>query len=157
MVVPKVFTDQIFGERAPEIRQQFASGADIDFFQHMPFILIKRGNRTRSMVDQYFSRHFFKPKLILETENTITTLAMAEAGLGITICPELFLKTIHVTSSRSASDPLDFFPLTDPSTICKLVIGYRRDRYLSHFGDRFIQLTQDALSRADKPAFFLQS
>ena len=148
--VPKSFTDEIFGERAGEIREQFSSGADIDSFQHMPFILIKRGNRTRSTVDQYFSHHFFKPKLILETENTITTLAMAEAGIGITICPELFLKTIHVTSSRSASDPLDFFPLTDPSTICKLVVGYRRDRYLSHFGERFIQLAQNVLGTAEE-------
>ena len=75
---------------------------------------------------------------------------MAEAGIGITICPELFLKTIHVTSSRSASDPLDFFPLTDPSTICKLVVGYRRDRYLSHFGERFIQLAQNVLGTAEE-------
>ena len=140
LVVPKIFTDQTFGERA-----QYAAGADIDAFQHMPFILIKRGNRTRSIVDQYFSRHFFKPKLILETENTITTLAMAEAGVGITICPELFLKTIHVTASQSSTDKLDLFPLTDPSTISRLVVGYRRDRYLSHFGERFIELTQQAL------------
>ena len=145
LVVPKIFTDQIFGERADEIRAQYAAGADIDAFQHMPFILIKRGNRTRSIVDQYFSRHFFKPKLILETENTITTLAMAEAGVGITICPELFLKTIHVTASQSSTDKLDLFPLTDPSTISRLVVGYRRDRYLSHFGERFIELTQQAL------------
>ena len=147
LVVPRSFTDQIFGDQAEEMRQQFASGADIDAFQHMPFILIKRGNRTRSIVDQYFSRHFFKPKLILETENTITTLAMAEAGVGITICPELFVKTIHVTAARSSTDKLDFFPLTDPSTISRLVVGYRRDRYLSHFGERFIELTQQALKQ----------
>ena len=148
LVVPKVFTQQLFGDRAQEVREQYASGADIDAFQHLPFILIKRGNRTRSTVDQYFSRHFFKPKLILETENTITTLAMAEAGVGITICPELFLRTIHVTSSQASTDQLDIFPLTDPTTICKMVVGYRRDRYLSHFGERFIRLTQDALSGA---------
>ena len=92
------------------MRAQFASGADIDVFQHQPFILIKRGNRTRNTVDQYFSRHFFKPKLILETENTITTLAMAEAGIGITICPELFLKTIHVTANQASTEKLDLFP-----------------------------------------------
>lgn len=145
LVVPRSFTDQIFGDRADEMRRQYASGADIDAFQHMPFILIKRGNRTRSIVDQFFSRHFFKPKLILETENTITTLAMAEAGVGITICPELFVKTIHVTAARSSTDKLDFFPLNDPSTISRLVVGYRRDRYLSHFGERFIELMQQAL------------
>lgn len=147
LVVPRSFTDQIFGDRADEMRRQYASGADIDAFQHMPFILIKRGNRTRSIVDQFFSRHFFKPKLILETENTITTLAMAEAGVGITICPELFVKTIHVTAARSSTDKLDFFPLNDPSTISRLVVGYRRDRYLSHFGERFIELTQQALQQ----------
>ena len=147
LVVPRSFTDQIFGERAEEMRRQFSAGADIDAFQHMPFILIKRGNRTRSIVDQYFSRHFFKPKLILETENTITTLAMAQAGVGITICPELFVKTIHVTAARSSTDTLDFFPLTDPSTLSRLVVGYRRDRYLSHFGERFIELTQQALQQ----------
>lgn len=151
LVVPKIFTDQLFGDRAQAVREQFASGADIDCFQHMPFILIKRGNRTRSTVDQYFSRHFFNPKLILETENTITTLAMAEAGVGITICPELFLRTIHVTAAQASTDQLDFFPLTDPSTICKLVVGYRRDRYLSHFGERFIQLTQNALGVPQTP------
>ena len=53
LVVPKIFTDQLFGDRAEEVRAQFASGADIDVFQHQPFILIKRGNRTRNTVDQY--------------------------------------------------------------------------------------------------------
>ena len=144
MVVPKTFTDQIFGDRADEIREQFASGADIDSFQHMPFILIKRGNRTRSTVDQYFSRHFFKPKLILETENTVTTLAMAQAGVGITICPELFLRAIPAAPADNKG--VDLFPLSDPSTFSRLVAGYRGDRYLSHFGERFIDLAQESLT-----------
>ena len=114
MVVPRNFTDQHFGERAEAVRSQFAQGADIDEFQQMPFVLIKRGNRTRSIVDQYFSRYYFKPKLILETENTVTTLAMASAGVGITICPELFLRAIPTASA--ATKGVDLFPLTDPST-----------------------------------------
>ena len=94
MVVPKTFTQHLFGEQAEDIRRQYAQGADIRTFEHLPFVLIKRGNRTRSIVDQYFSRYYFKPQLILETENTVTTLAMALAGVGITICPELFLRAI---------------------------------------------------------------
>ena len=67
MVVPKSFIDRLFGAQADVIREQFSNGADIGAFQSMPFVLIKRGNRTRSIVDQYFSRYYFKPKLILET------------------------------------------------------------------------------------------
>ena len=142
MVVPKAFTNQLFGAQADVVREQFSNGADIGAFQSMPFVLIKRGNRTRSIVDQYFSRYYFKPKLILETENTVTTLAMAQAGVGITICPELFLRAIPAASASSAG--VDFFPLTDPSTFSRLIAGYRLDRPLSHFGERFIAIAQQA-------------
>ncbi len=127
------------------MRKQFADGADIDSFQHMPFILIKRGNRTRNTVDQYFSRHFFKPKLILETENTVTALAMAEAGgghhhLSGAVCqdhPRHRRPLLH----RQAG----LLPSHRPLYHQPSGVGYRRDRYLSHFGERFIQLTQQAL------------
>ena len=143
MVVPKRFTDELFGQQADEVREKFAQGADIAEFQELPFVLIKRGNRTRNIVDQYFSRYFFTPKLILETENTVTTLAMAQAGVGVTICPELFLRALPAPSATSQG--VDLFPLTDPSTFSKLVVGYRKDRYLSHFGERFIQIAQETL------------
>ena len=143
MVVPKSFTEQRFGIHADEMRLQFSQGADISAFQQMPFVLIKRGNRTRNIVDQYFSRYYFKPQLILETENTVTTLAMAQAGMGITICPELFLRAIPTAAPDS--EGVDLYPLTDPSTFSKLVAGYRRDRYLSHFGERFIAMAQGAM------------
>lgn len=146
MVVPRRITDSVFGERAPEIRKQYLeNGADITAFQQMPFVLLKKGNRVRSIVDQYLSRSFFKPKIALETENTVTTLAMAKANMGIVICPELFLRAIHVPAAQVSTDELDLFPLTDPSTMSRLVVGYRRDRYISHFAERFIQITQDVL------------
>ena len=148
MVVPKTFTDRLFGDRAEAVRAEYARGADISAFQKMPFVLIKRGNRTRSIVEQYFSRYYFKPKLILETENTVTTLAMAQAGVGITICPELFLRAMPAAPAKSVG--VDFFPLTDPSTFGRLVAGYRQDRYLPHFGERFIALLQQAMTGDQK-------
>ena len=144
-LVPKDFTDQIFGAEAEQVRQKFLLGADISAFQQSPFILIKRGNRTRSIVDQYFSRYTFKPKLVLETENTVTTLAMAQAGMGITICPELFLRAQPTSSSGGG---IDVFPLSDPSTSGKLVAGYRQDRYLPHYAERFVEITREALENA---------
>ena len=145
MVVPRTFTGHLFGEQAEEVRKQFAQGADIRAFEAMPFVLIKRGNRTRSIVDQYFRRYYFKPQLILETENTVTTLAMALAGVGVTICPELFLRALPTPTPGSAG--VDLFPLTDPSTYGRLVAGYREGRCLPNFGQRFVELTQDMLRK----------
>ncbi len=145
MVAPRTFTDHLFGEQAEEVRKQFAQGADIRAFEAMPFVLIKRGNRTRSIVDQYFRRYYFKPQLILETENTVTTLAMAQAGVGVTICPELFLRALPAPTAGSAG--VDLFPLTDPSTYGRLVAGYREGRCLPNFGQRFVELTQEMLQK----------
>ena len=91
MVVPKSFTQERFGDQADEIRARYRDHADISAFEDLPFVLIKKGNRTRSIVDKLFNTNHFTPKLILETENTVTTLVMAQSGIGITICPELFL------------------------------------------------------------------
>ena len=129
MVVPKTFTEQRFGDRAEDVRAKFAQEEDISAFEDLPFILIKKGNRTRSIVDQYFNRHNFSPKLILETENTVTTLVMAQSGIGITICPELFL--LAMPSGTGGNKDVDIFPISDTSTTSNLVAGYRPDRYLS--------------------------
>ena len=145
MVVPRTLTDQLFGAEAETVRERFSRGADISAFQDQSFILIKKGNRTRNIIDNYFNRYNFRPKLILETENTVTTLAMAKAGIGITICPELFLRAFP--AATAAKEDVDLFPLTDPSTFSKLVVGYRGDRYLSHFGERFIDMAREALNK----------
>jgi len=63
--------------------------------------------------------------------------------VGITICPEIFLRALP--ASTPANKGVDCFPLTDPSTFSKLVVGYRADRYLSHFGERFIDIAQKAM------------
>ena len=47
----------------------------------------------------------------------------------------------------SESVGVDLFPLADPATSGKLVAGYQESRYLSHFGQRFIEIAQDTLQK----------
>jgi len=147
LVVPRQFTEEVFGDRAEEMRQKFANGADITAFGDKPFVLLKKGNRARGIADQHLSRCFFKPRVALETENTVTTLALARANVGIVICPELFLRAIDLPGGQ---EELDLFPLMDPATVSRLVLAYHRDRYLSHFAERFIGIAQEVLM--ERPA-----
>ena len=148
LVVPKTFINQLFGEDSQRMREVLSHGADITIFESLPFILIKKGNRTRSVIDQCFRHQNFKPNLILETENTVTTLCMAQTGVGITICPDLFLQAMPSVTGEDQC--VDIFPLNDPSSSSSLVVAYRQDRYLSHFGERFVKMTQDVF-RQDTP------
>lgn len=145
MAVPRKFSEEIFGEQAEQRMQEMEMDALLQTFRDMPFVLLKRGNRVRSILDQYFAKNHFKPKIALETENTITSLAMARSNVGIVVCPELFLRDRDVTNGHPLGDQVDLFPLTDPETVSTLVLGYRRDWYLSHFAERFIQIVQEVL------------
>ena len=77
----------------------------------------------RGIVDQYLSRCYFKPKIILETENTVTTPGYGPGGMGIVICPQLFLRTIQLPGVKPAPEDVDLFPLADPSTLSRLVVA----------------------------------
>ena len=70
---------------------------------------------------------------------------MAQSSMGVTICPELFLRAIQLKPAQASGQLLDLFPLNDPPQ-CRLVTGCRRDRYLAHYADRFVELTRDALA-----------
>ncbi len=144
MAVPGHFIDQCFGREAEKRREELRREVTLEPFRDMPFVLLKRGNRVRSILDQYFGKHHFKPKVVLETENTITSLAMARADMGIIICPQLFLRESGV-GDGTLGVGVDLFPLSDPDTINHLVLGYRRDWYLSHFARRFIEIVQEVL------------
>ena len=73
---------------------------------------------------------------------------MAQTGVGITICPDLFLQAMPSVTGEDQC--VDIFPLNDPSSSSSLVVAYRQDRYLSHFGERFVKMTQDVF-RQDTP------
>ena len=70
---------------------------------------------------------------------------MAQSGIGITICPELFL--LAMPSGTGGNKDVDIFPISDTSTVSNLVAGYRPDRYLSHFGERFIEMAQEVFQQ----------
>ena len=148
LVVPRVFTGEIFGAGAEKAREQLKEKTGMEPFAGQPFVLLKKGNRTRNNVDRYFDACGFKPRLVLETENTVTTLALAQSGVGITICPELFLRAMPSPAKESGG--VDIFPLAESSGFGRLVAAHRSDRYLSHFAERFIELVGQALAELEK-------
>ena len=79
-------------------------------------------------------------KLTLETGRIAR---QADAAVLATYGETTVLAT--VVAARAPKPGVDFFPLTDPSTFSKLVAGRRQDRYLSHFGERFIQIAEEVL------------
>lgn len=125
LVCPKAITERVFGGKAEEMRREGWREIDIHAFRECPFILLKSGNRIRSMFDTYLEKKDFMPEVILETENIETAFALTEEGMGITVYPELFLNTLHSADSAE----VDLLPLPEEDTTGTLAVAFLEKGY----------------------------
>ena len=103
LVLPKTLMAQTFGDKAQEILEEYQREADISLFKDMPFVLLKQGDRIRAIVDREFNAKSLKPHIKLETQNIQTAFALASEGMGLAVCPELYLGSTYVAPGITQS------------------------------------------------------
>ncbi|MBR5109546.1 MAG: LysR family transcriptional regulator [Clostridia bacterium] len=121
----------------------FRKDHDISLFRDFPFVMLKEGDRIRTITDQVFKNAHIKPLIKLETNNTQTAMALAAEGIGIAVCPELYLNSNYVASGTAGSyirRLVEVCPLFDDSLSDTIAIGYNKDRYCSKIAENFISL-----------------
>lgn len=149
LVVPSNLMQELFGEKSPQMRAKFANGVDITHFASLPFILLDKKDRLRSLADKLFREAGISPNILLETKNIQTAFALSLQGMGLTVYPELLLKCDSILSGetqRARGKQADFFLLSDKGTTETLVIAHDKERYLSNAAKDFIRLSREVLS-----------
>ena len=155
LIVPRSYMDELYGNKADDMRARFETDVDITAFKEYPFLMLKKGNKARSIMDEYFLRHGITPHILMETENTQTAFALAVQGMGIAVYPEMFLCSRHALSLPNLmSPPVDCFPLNDPLTVRMLAIAYDKNRYVTNVMRDFIDLSKEVFSRGFVPSDF---
>ncbi len=148
LVVSRKFTQQIFGEDQEKIREHFSKCVDASAYSDIPFVLLKKGNRVRTIIDEYFVKNNIQVDVVFESENIETVLALAMKGVGATVYPEMFLNHIHPNIKNDKSLEVDFFPFDKAVTHGTLVIGYSNNRYLTNAAKDFIEITKKIYNEA---------
>ncbi len=138
LACPRAITGRVFGGAAGELRRRGWPELDIRLLGGCPFILLKSGNRIRTMFDSYVRKKDFLPEIVLETENIETAFALAERGMGVTVYPELFLNTLHAAPSEA----LDLLPLPAEDTTGTLAVAFPEKGYHAPAVLDFISLTR---------------
>jgi len=153
LVVPRKFMTQVFGEKTDFMRGKFSESADITPFKDCPFLLLKKRNRVRSLIDLYLKSKNIQPQILLETENVETAFALSVKGMGITVYPEMFLNSLHVNFPEDSQ--VDFFPLNNASTVCNICLAYSGTRYLSKAAQDFIKTAQQVYVEKSQNMLFV--
>ncbi len=133
----------------------FRADHDLALFRDFPFVMLKEGDRIRTIMDQVFKKAQIKPQIKFETNNTQTAMALAAEGLGIAVCPELYLNSNYVVSGTAASyirRLVEVCPLLDESLSDTIAIGYNKDRYCGKIAENFIRLCLERMRGPACPA-----
>ena len=152
LVAQKELLNSFFGERTEQVLAAYRKKPDITVFRDIPFVLLKKGDRIRSLVDQEFAEKRMDPVIKLETANIQTAFCLAAEGVGLTVCPEMYLESGYVVSGiadsglRRRVEILPFFSRDMTDTIA---IGYNRSRYLSQMAQDFIEFSRQKFSAED--------
>ncbi len=144
LVVPKAMLQFRCGACYEAVRSECERELDLSLFAKFPFILLRRGNRVRSMLDEYMHRLSFEPNIILETENVETAMALAQQGMGVTVYPELFRWCIPEDARQES--PVEFFPFRDAQTTGTLAAAWMKGRYQPRAAGDFMDACRDAVS-----------
>ncbi len=154
LVVPKSLLKERLGTtaQAEACLSSFRKDHDISVFREFPFVMLKEGDRIRTITDQVFKNAHIKPIIRFETNNTQTAMALAAEGLGIAVCPELFLNSNYIASGTAGSyirQLLEVCPLFDDSLSDTIAIGYNKERYYSKITESFIHLCLERMHGAE--------
>ncbi len=145
LVIPKSLLREHWhsAEQTEARLSAFREGHDIAMFRDFPFVMLKEGDRIRTITDQVFRSAHIRPLIKFETNNTQTAMALAAEGIGIAVCPELYLNSNYVASGAAGAyirRLVEVCPLFDDSLTDTIAIGYNKDRYCSRITESFIQL-----------------
>lgn len=150
LAVPDAVLEREYPGRLDEMKAQLSAHTDISLLKNCPFLLINKGNRVRTIADDIFEEAHITPRIILETENIETVLALAAKGMGITFYPRMFIsghesirRMLHEKKREKAS--ISFYSLDYAKAHGILAIGYHKGHYMSQATKEFIQIAQETI------------
>ncbi len=145
LIFPKTLLEDRFGsaEAAETVLCRYEQTHDIRLFRDLPFVLLSHGDRIRTIVDHLFSEAGIKPVIEFETTNTQTALAVAAEGVGVTVCPELYLNSRYLGFGSGDSyirQKVETRLLAYDSVADTIAVCYNDNRYFSRAAQDFIRL-----------------
>lgn len=144
-VVPDEVLEQAYPGKTTEIKQKLKQNLDLKLLANCPYLLINKGNRVRTIVDEIFEDVQITPNIILEAENIETVLALAAKGMGITFYPKMFISNrSQLHNMLKSTSSLNLYSLNYSRAHGILAIGYHKGRYLSQATKEFIRIAKGA-------------
>lgn len=143
LAIPDSILERAYPGQLQSLKKQFSEKIDFSLLKDCPFLLIKEGNHVRNIANQIFEEAQICPKVILETENIETVLALTAKGMGITFYPKMFIS--GAKHFYEQNETITFYSLSHANAHGVLAIGYHKGHYMSQATKEFIQIVKETI------------
>ena len=116
----------------PLSKEHDNNNIDLSLFAQEGFIMIKEGQRMRSISMDLCSQAGFEPNIIFETRSVETVNAFIAAGMGVGFVPDA-VRLVTLKEQQAA-----YFNLKNQNTTRQFVAGFMKGGYLSTAARTFI-------------------
>lgn len=130
LVVPRAMLMERAGKDFKAVCQDFSGGADLRYFEKMPFIRIPRQSSGGRALNSYLKYYDISPKFVCELTNIENAFQLANSGLGVFIYAKIFWDLLGSELQRDYLKNIVVFPLPYLPDIDSVCAYYHRERGL---------------------------
>ena len=108
-------------------------GVHLKEFADETFLILKKGNYSHKHSMELCAEAGFTPKVKIYPDQMITSYNMSRAGMGVSLIPDLLIY------ASPESGKCVYYKLLDSSSLRKLYLAFKKNRYMSRAVEAFIK------------------
>lgn len=151
LVVPHQILDKYFPTRSQELRNT-TSVPIHEILRKCPFVTISATTWAGAILERYCRKTGITPKVVVETVNIATLVALCLEGMGVIVCPRIFLHKLNIQINAEKLKYVSIYPLDLEPEHHAIALNYLKHKYLSQSTREFIRVTKE-IFRSDGLAY----
>lgn len=143
---------QYFPDTFPKCKEKFRKGVDLRDFQHVPFVLNKKGFSSRDIVDSYTMKNNISLNCVREIVQADIHYLLSTRDYAASFCFSMFLPGVSAANNLDLTGSrLNIFPLAGFDTSNPVRLLYLKDRIFPAYGRYLISLIKEICKPFNNP------
>lgn len=151
ILVPKKMLSFYMRSEEIDALDKFPEALSVERFKSFPFLAIDSTKRIGRIFKEVCAQSGFEPNVILESGSISTLVNLCLRGLGVTICPTIFVELSKIQSD--VFDSIKIYPIPNSPLQTNIAITLSRNRYASRLTREFIRIAKEEFVQSENRTF----
>lgn len=142
LVVPHQILEKYLPAKSQALCQAATAPVE-EILRKCPFVTISANTWAGAVLERYCRKTGITPKVVVETVNVATLVALCLEGMGAIVCPHIFLHKLNIQLNAEKLPQVSIYPLELEPEHHVIALNYLKNKYLSQSAREFIRLTKE--------------